>query len=95
MCYVVRNFLPWKIGESHQKSAPETKEKEKTPDHTKGGNSNALAHGPIIRVLAVKIISPSGRLSLWYVFVFLVPCGAKSALSVTAIHGLIGYHIWQ
>jgi len=29
MCYVVRNFLPWKIGESHQKSAPRDKRKRK------------------------------------------------------------------
>jgi len=55
MCYVVRNFLLWKRGEKHTKNLPlETEEKrKKTPDHTKRGNSNVLAHSPIIRVLTV------------------------------------------
>jgi len=59
ICYVVRNFLRDKRGETPKKSAPrDKKKKRKTPDHSKRGNSNVLANGPIIRVPAVKIISP-------------------------------------
>jgi len=55
-CYAVRNFLLWKKGEKHTKNLPpemKRKGRKKSPDHTKRGNSDFLAHGLIIRDLTV------------------------------------------
>ena len=44
---------------THQKSAPQDKKKKNTPGLTKRGNSNVLAQGWFIRVLAVPCSSPA------------------------------------
>lgn len=49
-------FPPLEKGEKHTKNLPpprDEREGEEVPDLTKRGKSNALAHGPIIRVLTV------------------------------------------
>ena len=52
-------FPPLEKGrKTHQKSAPTSqKKKKKTPDLTRRGKSNVLAHGPIIRVLTVGYLA--------------------------------------
>ena len=57
-CHAVGNLLLlWGRGEKHQKPSPgDKKRRGETPDHTERGNSNVLAHDPIIRALEVSSI---------------------------------------